>query len=162
MDNVTKRQIEARRAENAHMSYQHIFDEVDLPFSRTVKQTNREKLQTLTLQCSKGEIITMKDFNSFDAELRILGADCKGMSDDEAGNLYQCALPIFLAEAVQKQILRKERRPNAIFHGLSGDVPPCIMSCIRSALVLRMFCVCSAIVLHMFCAVLHMFLLPKW
>ena len=123
MDNVTKRQIEARRAENAHMSYQQIFDEVDLQFSRTVKQTSRAKLQTLTLQWSKGERITMKDFNSFDAEFRILRADCKGMSDDEARNLYQCALPIFLAEAVQKQILRKERRPNAIFHGLSGVTP---------------------------------------
>ena len=65
----------------------------------------------------------MLDFSTFDAEFRILRADCKGMGDDEARNLYQCALPIFLAEAVQKQILRKERTPSAIFQGLTGVTP---------------------------------------
>ena len=123
LEGVTKRQVEARRAEDPDLSYQQIFDDVDMQFSRTVKQTSRAKLQKLTLENAGKSWISMKDFHTFDAEFRILRADCKGMSDDEARNLYQCALPGFLAEAVQKQLLGKERRPCAIFHGMFGYTP---------------------------------------
>jgi hypothetical protein len=123
LEGVTRRQVEARRAEDPDLSYQQIFDDVDMQFSRTVKQTGRAKLQKLTLENAGKSWISMKDFHTFDAEFRILRADCKGMSDDEARNLYQCALPGFLAEAVQKQLLRKERKPCAIFHGMAGYTP---------------------------------------
>ena len=64
----------------------------------------------------------MREFSKFDADFRILKADCRGMGEDEAKNIYQSALPLFLAEAVQKELLRKERRPTALLQGL-GPMP---------------------------------------
>jgi hypothetical protein len=122
VDPTTKREIEARRAEEPNLGYQQIFQEVDQRFSRTVKQTSRAKLQALTLQWVKGERVTMREFSKFDADFRILKADCRGMGEDEAKNIYQSALPLFLAEAVQKELLRKERRPTALLQGL-GPFP---------------------------------------
>ena len=122
VDPTTKREIEARRAEEPNLGYQQIFHEVDQRFSRTVRQTSRAKLQALNLQWVKGERVTMREFSKFDADFRILKADCRGMGEDEAKNIYQSALPLFLAEAVQKELLRKERRPTALLQGL-GPIP---------------------------------------
>ena len=72
------------------------------------------------MKWGKGERITMGDFKNFHAEFRTLRADCPEMGKDEAKNLYVNGLPLFLAEAVQKDLLRKEKRPRAIFVGLQG------------------------------------------
>ena len=58
VDPTTKREIEARRAEEPNLGYQQIFHEVDQRFSRTVRQTSRAKLQALNLQWAKGERVT--------------------------------------------------------------------------------------------------------
>ena len=84
MDQATKRQIEARRAEEPTLSYAQIFAEVDNQFSRTVRHCSRAKLQNLTLRWVKGEKMSMKDYNSFDAEFRILRADCQETGEEEA------------------------------------------------------------------------------
>ena len=122
VDPINKREVEARRAEEPNLGYQQIFHEVDQRFSRTVRQTSRAKLQALNLQWVKGERVTMREFSKFDADCRILKADCRGMGEDEAKNIYQSALPLFLAEAVQKELLRKERWPTALLQGL-GPMP---------------------------------------
>ena len=102
MDPTTKREIEARRAEEPNLSYQQIFQEVDQRFSRTVKQTSRAKLQALTLQWVKGERVTMREFSKFDADFRILKADCRGMGEDEAKTFTKVPSPYSLPKQCKK------------------------------------------------------------
>ena len=45
------------------------------------------------------------------------------MAEDEAKRLYQRALPTFLIESLQKELLKKEKYPRVIFAGHTGHAP---------------------------------------
>ena len=45
------------------------------------------------------------------------------MAEDEAKRLYQRALPTFLIESLQKELLKKEKYPRVIFVGHTGHAP---------------------------------------
>ena len=118
VDPITRKIIEARRAEDDGLTYQQIFAEIDGRFSKSARQSSRARLESIFLKSSYGIRMTMKDFEAFDAEFRLLRSECKEVGDEEAKRLYQRALPTFLIENLQKKILRKEETPTVIFSGM--------------------------------------------
>ena len=67
MDPVTRKIIEARRAENPNTTVADVFKEVDEKFTKSAKNTSRVKLESITLKRSVGGGLTMKEFENFDA-----------------------------------------------------------------------------------------------
>ena len=120
MDPVTKKIIEARRAEDEALTYQQIFAEIDARFSKSARQSSRARLETICLKASYGTRMSMKEFEAFDAEFRLLRSECKEVGDEEARRLYQRALPEFLIESLQRKIMRKEESPTVMLRGLTG------------------------------------------
>ena len=117
MDPVTKKIIEAKRAENSALSFADIFADVDAKFTKSARNTSRAKLESLSLKNSSGGRLNLRDYESFDAEFRILRSECPEIGEDEAKRLYQKALPLFLIEFLQKDLLKKEKHPRAFFAG---------------------------------------------
>jgi len=123
MDAVTKRIIEARRAENPNLTFGEIFKEIDAKFTKSAKNTSRGKLENLCLKSMVGNRLTMRDYENVDAEFRILRSECPEVGNNEAKRLFQSALPTFLIESLQKELLKKEKNPRAIFVGQNGFAP---------------------------------------
>jgi len=123
MDAVTKKIIKAKRAENPQLTFAEIFKEVYAKFTKSAKNTSRVRLETISLKSTVGGRLTMREFENFDAEFRILKSECPEIAEDEAKRLYQRALPTFLIESLQKELLKKEKYPKVIFVGHAGHTP---------------------------------------
>ena len=113
MDSVAKKIIEARRAEDDTLTYQQFFAEIDAHFSKSARQSSRARLESICLKSTYGTRMTMKEFEAFDAEFRLLRSECREVGDEEAKRLYQRALPTFLIENLQKKYCEKSNpRPS--------------------------------------------------
>ena len=123
MDAVTKKIIDARRAENPDLTFGEIFQEVDVKFTKSARNTSRGKLEQMQLISAVHGKLTMREWENFDADFRILRSECSEIGDEEARRLFQKALPVFLIEHLQKELLRREKNPRAVFVGQSGCAP---------------------------------------
>ena len=76
--------MKARHAQGSSAnSYEKLWGELDTKMSRTSNQTQRGKLESLSL--SWAGRVTMRDFELFDAEFRMIRSDQKFLSEREAG-----------------------------------------------------------------------------
>ena len=102
MDPVTRKIIEARRAENSALIFADIFKEVDAKFTKSAKTTSRTKLETITLRSAVGGLLTMREFENFDAEFRILKRECPEVGEVETKRVYHGRCPHFSLNVCEK------------------------------------------------------------
>ena len=114
--------MKARHAQGSSAnSYEKLWGELDTKMSRTSNQTQRGKLESLSL--SWAGRVTMRDFELFDAEFRMIRSDQKFLSEREAAFLYAKKLPNFLLEKVEKERLRHSGQEFLFLRGLPGLTP---------------------------------------
>ena len=121
LDSVTKKIVDARRAEQPNLTFKELFNEIDARFTRNSKQVSRSKLEQLSLKSFNSTRMTMKEFEAFDAEFRLLKTECSDMSEDEAKRLFEKSLPKFLIEKIQAELLKREDQPTVFMKQWVGS-----------------------------------------
>ena len=107
---------EARKAEDDGLTFAQIFSEVDTCFSKGAKLSTRAKLENICLKSPYGTKLTMKEYETFDAEFWLLKSECRDVSEEETKRLYERALPRFLIESLHKELLRREDQLLVLVH----------------------------------------------
>ena len=103
LDTATAKIMRVKASENPSInSYTKLWNELDAKMGRNASQSQRGKLESLQLSWSGR--VTMKDFELFDAQFRVVASDQSFLSQREASFAYARKLPHFLLEKWRRSV----------------------------------------------------------
>lgn len=133
LDHTNAKIMRARASQLPNTScYQKLWEEFSAKMGRNASQSQRGKLESLTLSY-QGKV-TMKDFELFDSEFRLLTSGLNSLSQKEASFAYCRKLPNFLLEKIEKERLRHGCNEILLVKGLSQLTIPEVRSFIQNTI----------------------------